>query len=63
MCVSKKGISAHQMLRILESNYETAWFLCHRIRLAMASGSLSPMGRNGKTVVAPVGLDLKDGFG
>ncbi|MER9440845.1 IS1595 family transposase [Mesorhizobium sp. M0340] len=50
MCASKKGISAHQMYRILECTYETAWFLCHRIRLAMASGELSPLGGNGKTV-------------
>lgn len=50
MCASKKGISAHQMHRILECTYEAAWFLCHRIRLAMASGDLSPLGGNGKTV-------------
>ncbi|MEI9431643.1 IS1595 family transposase [Mesorhizobium sp. Cs1299R1N3] len=50
MCASKKGISAHQMHRILECTYEAAWFLCHRIRLAMASGELAPMGGNGKTV-------------
>jgi len=50
MCSSKKGISAHQMHRILECTYEAAWFLCHRIRLAMASGELSPMGGGGKTV-------------
>lgn len=50
MCASKKGISAHQMHRILECTYEAAWFLCHRIRLAMASGELSPLGGNGKTV-------------
>jgi transposase-like protein len=50
MCASKKGISAHQMHRILECTYEAAWFLCHRIRLAMASGALSPMGGEGKTI-------------
>ncbi|CDX50375.1 hypothetical protein MPL3365_120169 [Mesorhizobium plurifarium] len=52
MCASKKGISAHQMHRILECTYEAAWFLCHRIRLAMASGALSPMGGGGNTVEA-----------
>jgi transposase-like protein len=52
MCSSKKGISAHQMHRILECTYEAAWFLCHRIRLAMASGDFTPMGGNGKTVEA-----------
>ncbi|MBA3447076.1 MAG: IS1595 family transposase, partial [Pseudaminobacter sp.] len=50
MSSSKKGISAHQMHRILECTYEAAWFLCHRIRFAMASGSLSPMGGAGKMV-------------
>src|ERR1700761_4871689 len=35
MCSSKKGISAHQLHRILEVQYKTAWFLCHRIRKAM----------------------------
>jgi transposase-like protein len=50
MCASKKGISAHQMHRILECKYDTAWFLCHRIRFAMASGDFSPLGGNGKVV-------------
>lgn len=50
MCALKKRISAHQMHRIIECTYEAAWFLCHRIRLAMASGELAPMGGNGKTV-------------
>ena len=50
MCASKKGISAHQMHRILECKYDTAWFLCHRIRFAMASGDLSPLGGAGKVV-------------
>lgn len=50
MCSSKKGISAHQMHRILECTYETAWFLCHRIREAMRSDDLTPMGGEGKTV-------------
>lgn len=50
MSSSKKGISAHQMHRILECTYEAAWFLCHRIRLAMASGDFTPMGGAGKFV-------------
>lgn len=44
MCSSKKGISAHQMHRVLECTYKTAWFLCHRIREAMRSDDLTPMG-------------------
>lgn len=35
MASSKKGVSAHQLHRILEVQYKTAWFLAHRIREAM----------------------------
>jgi transposase-like protein len=52
MCSSKKGISAHQLHRVLECTYKTAWFLAHRIREAMRSDSFSPMGGAGKTVEA-----------
>ena len=38
MCASKKGVSAHQIHRILGVTYKTAWFLCHRIREAMRTG-------------------------
>ncbi|CAA2101850.1 hypothetical protein MBUL_01386 [Methylobacterium bullatum] len=44
ICSSKKGISSHQLHRILEVQYKTAWFLSHRIREAMRDGSLTPMG-------------------
>ena len=51
MCSSKKGISSHQLMRVLEVQYKTAWFMTHRIREAMASGSgLPPMGGEGKVV-------------
>jgi hypothetical protein len=40
MCESKKGISANQLKRTLGVSYKTAWYLCHRIREAMASESL-----------------------
>jgi transposase-like protein len=36
MIESKKGISANQVKRILNVSYKTAWYLCHRIRAAMA---------------------------
>jgi transposase-like protein len=52
LCSSKKGISAHQLHRILEVQYKTAWFLAHRIREAMRSGELAPMGGAGGTVEA-----------
>lgn len=33
---SKKGMSAHQIYRMLgKRSYKTAWYLCHRIRAAM----------------------------
>lgn len=35
MCASKKGVSAHQIHRMLGVHYRTAWFMCHRIREAM----------------------------
>jgi transposase-like protein len=47
---SKKGISANQLHRALEVTLKTAWFMAHRIREAMRSGDLSPMGGNGGTV-------------
>lgn len=47
---SKKGISSHQLSRILEVQYKTAWFLAHRIREAMRSGDLAPFGSGGGVV-------------
>src|SRR5450631_1715538 len=41
---SKKGISSHQLHRTLQVTYKTAWFMAHRIREAMRSGSFAPMG-------------------
>src|SRR5438876_2965844 len=35
LCASKKGMSAHQLHRMLKVQYKTAWFMCHRIRYAM----------------------------
>ena len=35
MTASKKGMSAHQMARMLGLSYESGWFLCHRLREAM----------------------------
>ena len=36
MCASKKGVSALQLQRMLKPlTYKSAWFMCHRIRLAM----------------------------
>lgn len=37
LCEAKKGMSAMQIKRTLGIAYKTAWYLCHRIRAAMAS--------------------------
>src|SRR5215475_12155208 len=51
LCSSKKGISSNQLHRTLGVTLKTAWFMSHRIRLAMAtSGNLPPMGGEGKVV-------------
>ena len=50
MASSKKGISSHQLMRILGTTYRTAWFLSHRIREAMRSGELAPFGGPGQDV-------------
>jgi transposase-like protein len=50
MASSKKGMSAHQLHRTLKITYKSAWFLAHRIREAMRTGGLAPMGGSGKTV-------------
>jgi transposase-like protein len=48
---SKKGISSHQLHRTLEVQYNTAWFMSHRIREAMRVGGLTPpMGGDGGIV-------------
>ena len=48
LCSSKKGISSHQLHRILGIKYQSAWFMSHRIREAMRTGSLAaPMGGDG----------------
>lgn len=54
LCSSKKGISTRQLQRTLGVGMKTAWFLGHRIRLAMAPGSdqSGPLGGSGVTVEA-----------
>ena len=50
MAASKKGMSALQLSRMLGLTYKSAWFLCHRIREAMAPGSPGPIGGENKVV-------------
>ncbi|MDX8452819.1 IS1595 family transposase [Mesorhizobium sp. VK9D] len=54
MSSSKKGMSAHQLHRMLGVTYKTAWFMAHRIREAMAEDvkSAGPLGGEGKTIEA-----------
>jgi len=40
LCSSKKSLSANQIHRMIGVTYKTAWFLCHRIRLAMTPNEL-----------------------
>ena len=51
MCASKKGISAHQLHRMIGLPYKTAWFMAHRIREGMRDlNPTGPLGGEGKTV-------------
>jgi len=54
MVSSKKGISALQLQRQLNiASYQTAWHLCHRVRLAMTEGPLAKkLGSQSKVVEA-----------
>ena len=44
LCSSKKGISSNQLHRTLGVTLKTAWFMAHRIRAAMQTVGLPPMG-------------------
>lgn len=52
MAASKKGMSAHQLHRMLGITYKSAWFLAHRIRESMIEDvkKAGPIGGSGKTV-------------
>ncbi len=54
LCASKKGMSAHQIHRMLGVTYKSAWFMCHRLREAMAplNDQFGPLGGEGKIVEA-----------
>ncbi len=68
LCGSKKGISANQLHRTLGITLKSAWFMAHRIRLAMKDdGSSGPLGGEGKivevdeTYIGPQQYVMKDG--
>lgn len=52
LCSSKKGMSSHQLHRMLGVTYKTAWFMTHRIREAMKSNPSGLLGSGGGTVEA-----------
>lgn len=43
MNASKKGVSAHQLHRMLDITYKSAWFMAHRIRYAMTEQPLGQL--------------------
>ena len=52
MSSSKKGFSALQLQRMIGTNYETAWFLFHRLREAATNSKAGPIGGSGKVIEA-----------
>jgi len=47
LCSSKKGISTRQLQRTFRVGLKTAWFLSHRVREAMKTLGVEPMGGEG----------------
>ena len=52
MAASKKGVSAHQLHRMLGITYKSAWFMAHRIRESMRDLKPGPLGGENKVVEA-----------
>jgi transposase-like protein len=53
MAASKKGMSAHQLHRMLNTSYEAAWFLFHRLREAADDiDETGPLGGENKVIEA-----------
>jgi transposase-like protein len=50
ICNCKNGISSYEIHRALGVTQKSAWFMLHRIRLAMQHGSLMKLGQGGKEV-------------
>jgi transposase-like protein len=49
---SKKGLSTHQIHRTIGVSYKSTWYMTHRLREAMRTGGLAPLGGEGKIVEA-----------
>jgi transposase-like protein len=51
MAASKKGFSAHELHRVLDTSYEAAWFMFHRLREAADDTDVTgPLGGSRKPV-------------
>jgi transposase-like protein len=53
ICASKKGMSAHQIHRMIGVSYKSTWFMMHRIREAMNQGAF-PGGLGGANKVVEI---------
>lgn len=61
LCSSKKGMSGHQLSRILNITYKTAWFMAHRIREAMKPDHNGMLGNNGPVEADETFIGTKPG--
>ena len=50
LCNAKNGISSYELHRALGVTQKTAWFMLHRIRLAMKNKSMLKIGTGGEPV-------------
>jgi transposase-like protein len=50
LCNDKNGVSSYEISRALGVTQKSAWFMLHRIRLAMQSGSFAKMGGPGSEI-------------
>jgi transposase-like protein len=51
LCNDKNGVSSYEISRALGVTQKSAWFMLHRIRLAMQSGSFMKLGGDGEVEV------------
>lgn len=50
ICGAKNGISSYELARAIGVTQKSAWFMNHRIRLALTQGSFEKLGANGETI-------------
>lgn len=50
LCNCKNGVSSHEIARALRVTQKSAWFMLHRLRLAMQQSSLAKIGGSGTPV-------------